>query len=199
MTQKSAEQNPQQGREEVTSKMVGMVKMWWGSKWTLGHPREQGSCRHREGRETVPHTGEPTKGKWIPEHLALKTRGVKFCEFLQLPVLKALNFNNQLVQLGEIPEGKGEPRLCPLRDSITNSQQRHCWSSDLTNAWGIWEGESFTHLRANPQGTGLEKGLLQEWRSCQEPFPSPVPGPSAGTSRVPTLALADLPFPVMLV
>ena len=45
----------------------------------------------------------------------------------------------------------------------------------MQNAWSIQEGELFTNLRICPGGAEITGRLLQEQRSWQTPFLSPIP------------------------
>ena len=100
--------------------------------------------------------------------MALKTREVKFPEFLQPADLKPEILN--IMGLGFGRAG----RVLLKRQLNKPSCRDRARSSSLKNVWGIWEGE-FTNLRVGPRGTEIVGKLLQEQRSGQVLFLSPDP------------------------
>ena len=103
-------------------KRVGRAKTQWGIKQTHGP-----AMRRREGAEGLEKeekhtTVSPCGEDKSPLHLALKTRGVEFSEFLESAGLKTWNFKNQGVWLWESLEDRGR-RAQALKETAQPTAQ----------------------------------------------------------------------------
>lgn len=126
------------------------------------------------------------EGRWThTQHLALKIRGDKFCEFLHssgLPprTLKINGLSSQRTRRVESQPLMRHHNKKPTEiQYIYSIQYIYCFYSIEAGVWkntsGIQEGDVFTNLRACAEGTWIIGRLLQEQKNWHMPYPSSTP------------------------